>query len=88
MTSLLPRWGISCVTRKQASTSLLRPLAQRPSFRISRMSTMQNIQDMAQSAVDTLSGKPGYQQTDVPDLHGKVWIISLQRPAVADLRRW
>jgi hypothetical protein len=49
---------------------------------------MQNIQDMAQSAVDTLSGKPGYQQTDVPDLHGKVWTVTPQRGAAADLRCW
>jgi hypothetical protein len=36
------------------------------------MSTLQSVQDTVKGAVDTLSGKPGFQQSDVKDLLGKV----------------
>jgi len=37
---------------------------------------MQTAKDAAQTAYDTLSGKPGFSQTDVKDLHGKTALVT------------
>jgi hypothetical protein len=38
---------------------------------------MDAISSTVKGAVDTLSGKPGYQQTDVKDLFGKVFRLAV-----------
>jgi hypothetical protein len=71
MTSCMTRRATSALARRAWPAPAFHPSRKLPA-RFARYSTMDAISSTVKGAVDTLSGKPGYQQTDVKDLFGKV----------------